>query len=192
MVSPDVPTAPPERGEERLLVAQVVAGDRGAARALYDAHVTRVHRLAFRMCGDAELARDLTQDIFVRVFRQLATFRGESAFGTWVHRVAVSVILNAMEKIKTLRNRETSFDEAHDQAIDDPALNGDPHVRARLSAALATLPDHLRLALVMHAIEGFTHAQIAAAFGIAEGTSKTRVFDARARLRLLLADLATD
>ena len=190
MASPNVAPTPPDRGDERLLVAQAAAGDRGAARALYDTHVDRVHRLAFRMCGDTELARDLTQDTFVRVFRQLAQFRGEAAFGTWVHRVAVSVILNAMAKVKSLRAREVTYDESHDQPTDDPAHQADPHLRDRLTAALDTLPAHLRLALIMHAIEGYTHSQIAVALGIAEGTSKTRVFDARARLRTMLADLA--
>ena len=77
--------------DERLLISQAQRGDRQAAKALYDAHARRVHRLVFRICGDEEMARDLTQDTFVRIFQKLSTFRGDAAFSTWVHRIAVSV-----------------------------------------------------------------------------------------------------
>ena len=190
MDSPAPGHPPAHSGDERSLIALAVTGDRGAARALYDAHAPRVHRLAFRMCGDSELANDLVQDTFVRIFKTLGQFRGDSAFSTWVHRVTVSVVLNAMGKVKRLRQRETDLDDASHHAIDDSHLRVDPDLRTRMKGAIAALPDGLRLALVMHAIEGYTHAEIGAALGIAEGTSKTRVFDARARLRLALADFA--
>src|SRR5262245_15160670 len=83
---------------ERLLIASAQRGEREAARALYDAHARRVHRLIYRLCGDEDMARDLTQDTFVRVFQKLSTFRGESSFGTWVHRIAVSVALNGLRR----------------------------------------------------------------------------------------------
>lgn len=190
MDSPAPGHPPAHSGDERSLIALAVTGDRGAARALYDAHAPRVHRLAFRMCGDSELANDLVQDTFVRIFKTLGQFRGDSAFSTWVHRVTVSVVLNAMGKVKRLRQRETDLDDASHHAIDDSHLRVDPDLRTRMKGAIEALPDGLRLALVMHAIEGYTHAEIGAALGIAEGTSKTRVFDARARLRLALADFA--
>ena len=79
--------------DERFLIARAQQGDRDAARSLYDAHSRRVHRLVFRLCGDEEMARDLTQDTFIRVFDKLMSFRGESAFATWVHRIAVTVTL---------------------------------------------------------------------------------------------------
>jgi RNA polymerase sigma-70 factor (ECF subfamily) len=171
--------------DERTLIAEAAAGDRSAARALYDAHVERVHRIAYRLCGDADLAEDLTQDVFVQLFRRLDQFRGESSFGTWVHRVALTVSLNAMRKVKRFRTRETGIDEAlhHEQA------NGEiePDFRERLNAAIDALPDGIRAALVMHTIEGYSHAEIGEALGIAEGTSKARVFDARARLKKTLA-----
>ena len=190
MDSPAPGHAPAHSGDERSLIALAVTGDRGAARALYDAHAPRVHRLAYRMCGDAELANDLVQDTFVRLFRSLGQFRGDSQFSTWVHRVTVSVVLNAMSKVKRTRARETDLDDASHHAVDDAHLRVDPDLRSRMHAAIEALPDGLRLALVMHAIEGYTHAEIGAALGIAEGTSKTRVFDARARLRVALADFA--
>lgn len=179
------------REEERALIARAATGDSRAARALYDAHVVRVHRIAFRMCGDAELANDLTQDTFVRVFKQLGQFRGESAFSTWVHRVAVSVVLNARNRIKR-HQQETTLDDHPLYATEDPNLRIDPDLRDRMHAAIDALPDGLRLALMMHAFEGYTHAEIGAALGIAEGTSKTRVFDARNLVRTALADFVKD
>jgi RNA polymerase sigma-70 factor (ECF subfamily) len=173
--------------DERSLIAKVVIGDRVAARTLYDTHAARVHRITYRICGDADLAADLTQDVFVLVFRELPKFRGESAFSTWLHRIAVTVSLNAMRKVKRLRERETDLDEAvhHEHESGDI----DPDLREKLAAAIDALPDGLRLALVMHTIEGYTHAEVGSALGIAEGTSKARVFEARARLRTALGNL---
>src|SRR6059058_5276507 len=97
---------------EPELIARVVAGDRLAARELYDAHAPRVFRLAFRLTGEDELARELTQETFVRAFAQLGKFRGEAALSTWLHRVTLSVVSNAMRKVKRLRAREADLDEA--------------------------------------------------------------------------------
>ena len=186
MTPATVATASHSGGDERTLIASAAAGDRVAARALYDAHVAKVHRLTFRICGDEELANELTQDVFVKVFRQLAQFRGDSAFSTWVHRIVVNVSLNAMRKVRRLRERETDLDEAQFHEHEGSTIDHD--LRARLAAAIESLPEGMRLALVMHAVEGYTHVEIGKALGIAEGTSKTRVFDARARLKVALAD----
>jgi RNA polymerase sigma-70 factor (ECF subfamily) len=179
-------TSPDGTDDERSLIALAAAGDRKASRALYDRHAARVHRLAYRVCGDPDLADDLTQDVFVKVFRSLGQFRGDSAFSTWVHRIAVTVSLNAMRKVKRLREREADLDEAHQQEFEPEAI--DPDLRSRLAAAIEALPDGVRIALVMHALEGYTHAEIGHALGIAEGTSKAKVFDARARLKKALGD----
>ena len=80
--------------DERALIARILDGDRVAGRQLYEAHAPRVHRLVYRICGDTELAQDFTQDTFVRAFDQLSRFRGDAAFGTWIHRIAVTVTLN--------------------------------------------------------------------------------------------------
>ena len=170
---------------DQHLIARATAGDRGAARALYDRHSMRVYRLAYRMCGDRDLASDLTQDVFVRVFRQLGQFRGESAFTTWLHRVAVTTCLNTLRKVKRFRTHEVEIDHAADTQAGE--ADRDPLLHAALTSAIDALPEGLRIALVMHAIEGYTHVEIAAALGIAEGTSKSRVFDARAKLKVLLA-----
>lgn len=176
--------------DERALIAEAAKGDRTAARALYDAHVDRVHRIAYRICGDADLAQDLTQDVFVQVFRRLGQFRHESSFGTWLHRVALTVSLNAMRKVTRFRQRETGLDEALHHEHDEQGM--EPDLRERLKAAIDALPDGLRVALVMHTIEGYSHAEIGEVLGIAEGTSKARVFDARARLKQALAPFMKD
>lgn len=181
-----IATSPDGTDDERSLIALAAVGDRAASRALYDRHAARVHRLTFRVCGDPDLAQDLTQEVFVKVFRSLGQFRGESAFSTWVHRIAVTVSLNAMRKVKRLREREADLDEAQLHEADPDAI--DPDLRERLAAAIEALPESVRIALVMHAIEGYTHAEIGSALGIAEGTSKAKVFDARARLKKALGD----
>ena len=184
------PTGSTPVRDERTLIAEAAKGDRAAARELYDAHVERVHRITYRICGDADQADDLTQDVFVQVFRRLDQFRGDSAFGTWVHRVALTVSLNAMRKVKKFRQRETDLDEAFHHEHDTGEL--EPDLRDRLREAIDALPEGSRVALVMHTIEGFSHKEIGEALGIAEGTSKARVFDARARLKKALAPHMTD
>lgn len=185
-----MPTAAIARGEplpvdDRALIARILDGDRVAGRMLYDAHAHRVHRLVYRLCGDAELARDFTQDTFVRAFDQLDRFRGEAAFGTWLHRIAVTVTLNGMRKVRRLRERETALDD--NPEVGTVSHRTDPDLRSRIAAAIDALPEGTRLTLIMHDIEGYTHAEIAEALGIAEGTSKSRLFEARGRLRQALA-----
>ncbi len=185
MVNAEILTVPIADGGERALIARAVAGDRQATRALYDTHAPRVFRLAYRMCGDRELASDLTQDVFVRVFGRLDRFRGESAFTTWLHRVTVTTCLNGLRKVKRLREREVPWEPRHDEAA---GAGIDPVMRQALANAIEALPDELRIVLVMHSLEGYTHAEVATALGIAEGTSKSREFEARARLRKALGD----
>lgn len=176
--------------DERLLIARARAGDRQAAKTLYDAHARRVHRLVFRICGDEEMARDCTQDTFVRVFERLSTFRGDAAFSTWVHRIAVSVTLNAIRKERRLRRTSEDLDVAAD--LPDTSRTAEPDLRARLAAAINALPESCRVSVILHDIEGYTHAEIAGMLGIAEGTSKARLFDARTRLRKVLLPFAKE
>jgi RNA polymerase sigma-70 factor (ECF subfamily) len=185
MLNAQLAVVPAADEGDSSLIARAVAGDLLAGRALYDRHAARVYRLAYRMCGDRDLASDLTQDVFVRVFRQLGQFRGESAFTTWLHRVAVTTCLNTLRKVKRFRVREVDLDDAHEHSTKAP--DRDPVLHAALTTAIEALPESLRIALVMHAIEGYTHVEIASALGIAEGTSKSRVFEARAKLREMLA-----
>ncbi len=172
------------RGEEQALIARVLAGDRIAERELYDAHATRVFRLAFRMCGNTEQARDLTQESFIRVFAQLPRFRGDSALSTWVYRVALSVVANGRRRE---RRRETTDIETIGPIPDERVAEADPDLKVQLFAAIDALPEIYRVTVVMHDVEGFTHLDIAEATGVAVGTSKSRLSIARARLRATLA-----
>jgi RNA polymerase sigma-70 factor (ECF subfamily) len=177
------------RVSEPELIARVVAGDRIAARELYDAHSPRVFRLAFRLTGDSDLAREFTQDTFVRAFGQLSRFRGDSALSTWLHRITVTVVANAMRKVKRFRERETELEDVHLFAgSDGPGV--DPVLRDRLHRAISDLPEIYRTTVIMHDIEGYTHTEIAEVLGVAEGTCKSRLSQARAQLRAVLSDLA--
>jgi RNA polymerase sigma-70 factor, ECF subfamily len=179
-----------DRVSEPELIARVLSGDRIAARDLYDAHSARVFRLAFRLTGDADLAREFTQDTFVRAFAQLSKFRGDAAFSTWIHRITVTVVANAMRKVKRFRERETDLEDVHPISSDGPGV--DPVLRERLHRAIGDLPEIYRTTLIMHDIEGYTHTEIAEVLGVAEGTCKSRLSQARAQLRAVLSDLAPE
>ena len=170
------------------LIARAVAGDLAAQRALYDQHVDRVYRLAYRLAGDEELARDFTQETFVRAFDRLATFRGDSSLGTWLHTIGVSVALNGLRKVKRWRAREAPLDEGLTAAA--TTRHAEPDLKERLARAIDALPDGYRTVFVMHDVEGYTHEEIATSLGIQPGTSKAQLFRARAKLRVALADFA--
>jgi RNA polymerase sigma-70 factor, ECF subfamily len=167
------------------LVQRVLAGDPAAERELYDAHVDRVYRLAFRITGDADQATEYTQDTFVRVFERLAEFRGEAALSTWITSVAMSVVYGGLRKIKRFREREVDLDTA--VAVSATVREAEPDLKASLTAAIDALPDGYRTVFLMHDVEGYTHEEIGAALGIQEGTSKGQLSRARARLREMLA-----
>jgi RNA polymerase sigma-70 factor (ECF subfamily) len=176
---------------DQQLVARCLAGDRSAERALYDAHVDRVFRLAYRLAGDTDLAQDFTQETFIRAFDRLGQYRGDASLATWLHTIATSVSLNGMRSVTRLRTRSAPVDElAELPARDVPAA---PHdLRDRLHAAIDGLSPKLRPVFVMHDVEGYTHEEIGTALGIPVGTSKARLFDARAKLRAALALFAGD
>lgn len=174
--------------DDRELIARAKLGDESAERRLYDAHVDRVYRLAYRMSGSAELAQDFTQDTFVRAFSRLGDFRGESTFSTWIHAIAVSVVLNGMRKVRRIRERETELDDA--RALGSESREAEPDLKERLRRAIDALPEHGRVVFLMHDLEGYTHEEIGGVLGIPTGTSKARLFRARAALRDELADFA--
>ena len=179
-----------ERVDDTQLLAKVRAGDPAAERALYDAHVDRVYRLAYRMTGDEALAQDFTQEAFIRAFNKLHTFRGDSALSTWMHTVTTSVVLNGLRKVKKFRTSEIDLEKARTVAGEKP--RAEPDLRDRLQQAVDGLPDGYRTVFVMHDIEGYTHDEIAGALGVATGTSKAQLSRARAKLRVELADFAEE
>lgn len=175
---------------EQELIAGVLAGDPGAERGLYDAHVERVYRMAYRMLGDVERAKDAVQDTFIRVFRQLRTFRGEASLGTWIGAIAISTALNEMRKVRRLRTRELPLEAG--AAVGSSPRDAEPDLKTRLYGAIDALPEGYRTVFVLHDVEGYTHEEIGTMLGIQSGTSKAQLFRARNRLREALADFALE
>jgi RNA polymerase sigma-70 factor (ECF subfamily) len=174
--------------DQRALVERVRSGDPSAHRALYEAHVDRVYRLCYRLTGTEHLARELTQDTFVRAFSAIAGFRGDSAIETWLHSIAVSVSLNELRRRKRERARNAPLEEA--LMVPRTSPTSDPVMREKVMAAVNDLPEGCRTVFMMHDAEGFTHQEIATALGVTEGTSKAQLARAREKLRVALAEFA--
>ena len=158
--------------------------DEEAFRDLYREHVGRIYALCLRLTGDAAAAEERTQDVFVRAWERLRTFRGESAFATWLHRLAVNVVL--MERRGSGRRERrvapASDDPVYEQAATPPAAAE----RLDLERAIAALPVGAREVFVLFEVEGYSHEEIARMCGIAVGTSKAQLFRARRLLREML------
>jgi len=169
---------------ESQLIARVIAGDRLAGRTLYDTHAPRVYSLAYRLSGDAEKAREFTQDTFIRAFARLSQFRGDAAFSTWLHRIVVTVVSNA-RRSEVRTSREVALDEA--SSIEAGVPEAEPDLKECIARAVEKLSEPYRLTLILHDVEGYTHAEIAAILGVPEGTCKSRLSAARAQLRQDLA-----
>jgi RNA polymerase sigma factor (sigma-70 family) len=167
--------------------ALAAAGDRRAFERLYRSHSDRVFSLCARMCGSRERAEELTQDVFVRAWEKLPQFRGESAFGTWVHRVAVNVVLNDRKTVMRERSRAApdvmGDEDADPEALfggDDPPSHAD---RMDLESAIAKLPPGARRVFVLHDVEGYKHEEIAQMMGVTAGGTKAQLHRARRLLR---------
>jgi RNA polymerase sigma-70 factor, ECF subfamily len=176
--------------DDRDLIGRVLAGEPRAEREMYDAHVDRVYRLVYRMVDDPHRAQDYTQEAFIRAFRRLGDFRGDSALSTWICSIAISVALNGLRTLKRAREREVGLDDV--PSIGARTVEADPDLKVRLTLAIDRLPDGYRTVFVMHDVEGYTHQEIADTLGVQPGTSKAQLFRARARLREALADFAKD
>jgi RNA polymerase sigma-70 factor (ECF subfamily) len=162
-------------------VAAAQGGDERAFEALYRAHVGRVYAVARRLAQDPSHADELTQDVFVRAWERLASFRGESSFATWLHRLAVNAILSDRRSAwRRIRRVTPQGDLIELTAGAPPASTGE---RLDLEAAIAGLPPGARTVFVLHDVEGYEHQEIAGMTGIAVGTSKAQLFRARRLLR---------
>jgi RNA polymerase sigma-70 factor (ECF subfamily) len=171
--------APARSGVEAEDVSRAQRGDLRAFERLYRAHVARVGGLVRRMMG-VEHSLDVTQDIFIRVWQKIGTFRGESAFGTWLHRVAVTVILQKRASWRTERERFL----ADAQALESAPARGKPDGRDfDVERAIARLPQGARTVFILHDVEGFTHEEIGVFLGVTSGTSKAQLHRARMILR---------
>ncbi len=168
-------------------VALAAAGDRRAFERIYRHHVDRVFSVCVRMVGDRGTAEELTQDVFVRAWEKLGTFRGDSAFSTWLHRLAVNVVLNEREAEKRRRNR-------HDDGIEDMDVISSsdvhplpiPELSLDLENAIARLPAGAKRVFVLHDVEGYTHQEIGEMMGVTAGGCKAQLHRARMLLRRML------
>ncbi len=185
---------PVQRPAEMALVQRCRRGDLGAFEELYRTHATKLYGLVLRMVGNPADAEDLLQEIFLSAHRKLESFRGESALGTWLYRLATNQCLDY------LRSRAVRTGQVTDTLDDEPSLPApggrgiaeQTVTKMDLERALAQLPEGCRAAFVLHDVQGLEHREVAEALGIAEGTSKSQVHKARLKLRALLSRKASD
>jgi RNA polymerase sigma-70 factor (ECF subfamily) len=181
--------SPEDDLDERQMIEGVLGGDPAAEKTFYDTHVDRVYRLAYRMTGDATLAEDFTQDTFMRALDRISTFEGRSALSSWLHSVAVSVILNGLRKVRRYQVREEGWDNF--ESVSSERNTPDHELTWWLTRAIDALPDRLRLVFVMHDMEGYKHREISEILNIPVGTSKARLARAHEKLRQTLGIAAT-
>ena len=163
-------------------VALAQSGDGRAFERLYRGHVARIHSLIRRML-DSDEADDVTQDVFVRAWEKLHTFRGEAAFGTWLHRLAVNVVLARRKALGIERRRRTADDSPLETVA---ARNEMPEHTVDFDEAIGRLPDGSRQVFLLHDVAGYRHEEIAKLLGIVAGTSKSQLHHARMALRKYL------
>ena len=176
---------------EAELIEQAKQGDAEAFQALYHLHKRRVYSLCLRMTANTAAAEDLTQEAFLQLFRKIGTFRGESAFSTWLHRMAVNVVLMQLRKkalpvVPLDDTVETEEDVPKKElGAPDPSLAGSID-RLQLQRAISDLPPGYRSIFVLHDVEGYEHNEIAEIVGCSVGNSKSQLHKARLKLRELL------
>jgi RNA polymerase sigma-70 factor (ECF subfamily) len=167
--------------DDAALVEGCRAGDRAAQEALYRRYRTRVYHLVLRI-GGRDDAEELCQEVFLKIFRNIAKFRGESQIGTWIYRLAVNSALTHV----TRKPRERSLEDAQ---FEEPVVREvprDPRLLERIQRALAQLPGGYRAVLVLHDVDGLSHEEIAEIMGCRIGTSKSQLHKARQKMRDLL------
>jgi RNA polymerase sigma-70 factor (ECF subfamily) len=182
--------APASREEDRALIDRCRRGDAAAFEQLYHAHAGKLFSLTCRMVGHTPEAEDLLQDIFLVAHRKLDSFRGESALGTWLYRLASNLCLDHLRSRAARTSQVTdSLDDEEPWIPDASSRNLAERTVSKmdLDRAIAQLPAGCRAAFVLHDVEGLEHGEVAEVLGIAEGTSKSQVHKARMRLRALLA-----
>jgi RNA polymerase sigma-70 factor (ECF subfamily) len=176
---------------EAEAIERAKQGDAEAFEVLYNLHKRRVYSLCLRMTANSAEAEDLTQEAFLQLFRKISTFRGESAFSTWLHRMSVNVVLMRLRKkglpVVPLEDTVESEDEAPKKELGaaDPALAGSLD-RLQLQRAIEALPPGYRSIFVLHDVEGYEHNEIAELVGCSIGNSKSQLHKARMKLRDLL------
>ncbi len=169
-----------------LTIRRAINGDESAMRALWVAHAPRIDAVVRRLVGDPDQAADIAQEVWIQIFRALPTWRGDSQFSTWAHRIAVNRTLNALRSVRRIAKLEVMIEDdtvAVDEDMDRSFL------AQSIDEAVQKLSPGARAVFVLHDIEGYTHEEIATELGITSGGSKSQLFKARAKLRRLLAHL---
>jgi RNA polymerase sigma-70 factor (ECF subfamily) len=182
---------PPIAGEAEAIAA-AKKGDGEAFAKLYHLHKRRVYTLCLRMLGNVSAAEDMTQNAFLHLFRKIDSFRGESAFSTWLHRLTVNLVLMQLRKkglnLVSLEETINPSDEdapRRDFGSRDPVLAGSVD-RVALERAVAALPPGYRMVFILHDVEGYEHNEIATMLECSTGNSKSQLHKARLKLRELL------
>ncbi|MBI1807655.1 MAG: sigma-70 family RNA polymerase sigma factor [Ignavibacteria bacterium] len=167
--------------DDQDIVSRAQAGDKGAFEILYRQHVGRVYAVCLRILSNTERAEELTQVAFIRAWEMLGSFRGESAFSSWLHRIAVNVVLL---DLRTQRRRTARVESTDDlDFYDSIEHTTPPSTGIDLEDAIASLPPQARAIFVLHDIEGYQHNEIAEMMGLATGTSKAQLHRARKLLK---------
>ena len=172
-----------DHDDESGLVERAVSGDRLAFEKLYRLHRNRIYGLVWRLCGgDGALAEDLLQESFIRAWQKLDSFRGDSKFGTWLHKLSANVALSDRRSRIRRLEREVVLDGAAERGAtgEKDVYAGD---RMDLEKAISRLPERARTVLVLYDIEGYSHAEIAEISGMAVGSSKAQLHRARNLVR---------
>lgn len=178
---------------ETEIIRLAQQGDAGAFEHVYRQHSRRVYALCFRMAGNASEAEDMTQDVFLQLFRKIGSFRGESSFSTWLHRITFNIVLMRFRKKKlgeiSLETAETDDESRTPRQIGHADLNLSGVIdRLGLNRAIDQLPTGCKQMFMLHDIEGYAHFEIAKILGCTIGNSKSQLHKARVRLRRLLRE----
>ena len=174
---------------DQLDLKRAIAGDERAMQRLWSQHAPHIDAVVRRLCGDSELAADVSQEVWMQIFRALPSYRGDAQFGTWAHRIAVNRTLNALRKIRRIAKLEIEIE-------DDSAVTENDSDRTFMAESIEQAMNRLspgaKAVFVLHDIEGYTHGEIGEELGITPGGSKSQLFKARAKLRKLLAHLVDE
>jgi len=171
---------------DAITIRRALNGDERALRQLWSQYAPHIDAVVLRLAEDRDLAADIAQEVWIQISKALPTFRGESAFGTWAHRIAVNRTLNALRKVRRLAKVEVGIEDDSASTMEDPDRG---FLAESIEAAAARLPKGARTVWALHDVEGYTHEDIAEQLGITTGASKSQLFKARAKLRRLLAHL---
>ncbi|MCC7002174.1 MAG: sigma-70 family RNA polymerase sigma factor [Gemmatimonadaceae bacterium] len=169
-----------------LTIRRAISGDEAALRALWVEHAPRIDAVVRRLVGDPDQAADIAQEVWIQIFRALPSWRGDSQFSTWAHRIAVNRTLNALRSVRRIAKIETLIED-DTVAVDDDLDR--TFLAQSIDEAVQRLSPGARAVFVLHDVEGYTHEEIATELGITSGGSKSQLFKARAKLRRLLAHL---